>query len=355
MRFALIQEGDYGPGSGIHQHYPEMIKEAQLAEKVGFETYCMSEQHFLKETCTVSAPEVFLTYLAAKTTKLRLRVTSSVMLSFNHPVRVAERLSTLDILSGGRAELGTARSNNLYTLEGFGVDPANTRAEFGESMDVLMASLCQESFSYKGKYWQLPERSLTPKAVQDPHPPILVSATSLVTHRNTGEQGLGVMTGNSILGWEYAKSCIDAYRDSIKSAKPRAGSYVNNFVSFFVAVANCSDSMEQARAEVSEVARRFIDFVIWLYSRLGETSPEYAYLKNIREIEKRKDDLDFVLDSAPYFMVGSPDYLVERFRRLEEMGVDEVMLRIEGMGHENDMRAIEAFGEHVIPKLKGRR
>src|SRR5262249_31565393 len=153
MRFALIQEGDFPEGVDVPQRYREMAKEAVFAEQMGFKTYCLSEQHFLKETCTVSSPEVYLADIAARTTRLRLRTTSTVLLAFNHPIRVAERLTTLDVLSGGRAELGTARSNNLHTLEGFGVNPAESRAQWHESIDIIFKALTQDPFEHKGRFW----------------------------------------------------------------------------------------------------------------------------------------------------------------------------------------------------------
>jgi alkanesulfonate monooxygenase SsuD/methylene tetrahydromethanopterin reductase-like flavin-dependent oxidoreductase (luciferase family) len=352
MRFALIQEGDFPKGIDVPRRYQEMVKEAVFAEKMGFDTYCLSEQHFLKETCTVSAPEVYLADIAARTTRLRLRTTSAVLLAFNHPIRVAERLTTLDVLSNGRAELGTARSNNLHTLEGFGINPAESRAQWNESLDIILKALTRDPFEHKGRFWSVPPRSLTPQAVQRPHPPIFVSATSSETHRNAGERGIGVMTGNSILGWEYAEQCINSYKEGSANVKPAEGSYVNNHIGFFVAVAHCSDQMERAYREATRVAGPFVDLVIWLYSRLGETSPDYAYLGQIKKIEERRDDLEYVVESAPYFMVGTPDYLLERLRRLQRMGVNEVLLRIDGMGHEINMQSIEAFGTRVIPRLQ---
>jgi alkanesulfonate monooxygenase SsuD/methylene tetrahydromethanopterin reductase-like flavin-dependent oxidoreductase (luciferase family) len=352
MRFALIQEGDFPEGVQVPQRYREMVEEARFAEQMGFDTYCLSEQHFLKDTCTVSSPEVFLALVATRTERIRLRTTSAVLLAFNHPVRIAERLTTLDVLSNGRAELGTARSNNLHTLEGFGVSPAETRAQWTESFDVILAALTRDPFEHRGRFWNIPPRTLTPRAIQTPHPPIFVSATSQETHRNAGERGIGVMTGNSILGWEYAERCIGAYREGLAHAAPAGGSYVNDQTGLFVAVAHCAERMEQARREAARVTASFVNLVIWLYSRLGASSPDYEYLSQIRRIEERKDDLDFVVDSAPYFMVGTPDYLVERLHRLEAMGVTEALLRIDGMGHDVNMRSIEAFGTRVMPRLR---
>jgi alkanesulfonate monooxygenase SsuD/methylene tetrahydromethanopterin reductase-like flavin-dependent oxidoreductase (luciferase family) len=170
MRFALIQEWDLPPGTDVSQRYDEMLHEAKLAEEMGFDTYCLSEQRFLKDICTVSAPETFLAMVAARTERIRLRVTSAVLLSFNHPIRIAERLTTLDVLSHGRTELGTARSNNRNTLQAFGVDPSNTRAQWGESIDVILAALTQQPFEYHGKIWGIPPRTPIPAAIQKPHP-----------------------------------------------------------------------------------------------------------------------------------------------------------------------------------------
>lgn len=353
MRFALVQEGDFVEGESISQRYGEMVEEAAFAEKMGFATYCLSEQHFLKTACTVSSPEVFLASVAARTESIRLRITSAVLLSFNHPIRVAERLNTLDILSNGRAELGTARSNNLQTLEGFGVPPSESRAQWNEAIDIILAALTKDPFEFQGKFWTVPPRSLTPPSIQKPHPPIFVSATSAETHRNAGERGIGVMTGNSILGWDYAANCIASYKEGLVNAKPVAGSYLNNYVGFFVAVAHCAEEMQQSRREAARAVKTFVDLVIWLYSKLGASSPDYAYLSQIRQIEERRDDLDFVVDSTPYFMVGTADYLIERLRRLEDMGVTEVLLRIDGMGHDLNMKSIEMFGTKVIPHLRG--
>ncbi len=127
---------------------------------------------------------------------------------------------------------------------------------------------------------------------------------------------------------------------------------MNNHVGFFVAVAHCTERMEQAYREAARVTNSFVDLVIWLYSKLGASSPDYAYLSQIKKIEERRDDLEYVVDSAPYFMVGTADYLIERLRRLQRMGVKEVLLRIDGMGHEINMQAIEAFGTKIIPEFQ---
>ena len=131
MRFGIVQEAYFPPGTTLQQRYWDMVEEAVHAEKCGFDFYCTSEQHFgyseaylteradkhhVQKRGALSAPETFLPYVAARTERIKLRPTSVVLLPFNHPARVAEWIATLDVLTDGRAELGTARSNNFSTI-----------------------------------------------------------------------------------------------------------------------------------------------------------------------------------------------------------------------------------------------
>ena len=148
MRFGIVQEAYFEKGSTLQRRYFDMVEEAVHAEKWGFDFYCTSEQHFgyseeyetsradkhhTQKSGAVASPESFLPFIAARTERIRLRPTSVVLLPFNHPARVAEWISTLDNLTNGRVDLGTARSNNLSTIQAFGVNPADTKEIWRES------------------------------------------------------------------------------------------------------------------------------------------------------------------------------------------------------------------------------
>jgi alkanesulfonate monooxygenase SsuD/methylene tetrahydromethanopterin reductase-like flavin-dependent oxidoreductase (luciferase family) len=364
MNFALLQEAHFPAGVSLEQRYREMVEEAVLAEECGFHVYALSEQHFgyspnwppervgPVSRATVSAPEVFLTYVAARTSRIRLRTTSTVLLRFNHPVRVAERLNTLDVLSGGRAELGTARSNNVATMEAFGVDPTETRAQWTESLELIVKALARDPFSHEGQFWTMGERTLTPASVQEPYPPIYVSASGPETHGIAGEVGIGAMTGASVLGWPHVEKCVEAYRTAIAAPSRPVGPQVTNSLGFTVLIAHCADSIAEAEAEVGEFAHDFLERMLGpggIYEKLVQASPDYAYLDQMKEIQDRRHDLEFVLDHAPYAALGPPDVLIERFRRVEALGYNEILLRIDGMTHDAVCRSIEAIGRYVIP------
>ena len=113
------------------------------------------------------------------------------MLTFNHPIRVAERVATLDLVSHGRMELGTARSNQAHTIEAFGIDVNETRKQYTDSIEVVIKALSQETFEHDGPVWKIPSARCSQSPSERPHPPVFASATSTETHRYAGEQGIG--------------------------------------------------------------------------------------------------------------------------------------------------------------------
>jgi alkanesulfonate monooxygenase SsuD/methylene tetrahydromethanopterin reductase-like flavin-dependent oxidoreductase (luciferase family) len=328
----------------------ELVDEAVLAEEMGFDFYGLAEVHFTPEM-TVSSPEVVLGYIAALTTRIKLRFVSMPLLSFNHPIRVAERLATLDLLSHGRIQLGCGRSNQAHTIEAFEVPVEKTREQFVESLEIIIDALSNETFSHDGEHWKVPERTVFPRPIQRPHPPVYVAATSSDTHRFAGERGLGVMSGNSLTGgWAYVQECLDLYRDSWQ--EPADGRVANRSFSALALRAHCAETNEQAHAEAADSAFETIDLVMRWYSKIAEQSTDYAYMAAFEELDARRRDLPFMIERAPYLTIGDPDFFVDRIRRLEEMGVDELILEIDGMGHDKHMQAIEMVGRHVLPRVR---
>jgi alkanesulfonate monooxygenase SsuD/methylene tetrahydromethanopterin reductase-like flavin-dependent oxidoreductase (luciferase family) len=371
MRFGCVQEAYFPPGSSVPERYLEMVEEAVLAERWGFDTYCLSEQHFgvadaltqeragsyhTQKSGSVSAPEVFLAYIGARTERIRLRTTSTVLLTFNHPVRVAERLATLDILTGGRAELGTARSNNLSTLEAFGLHPRETKRIWRESIGLITRTFTDDPFEHEGETWNFPARTLTPKPLQRPHPPIFVSASSAASHRGAGELGLGGMTGASILGWDYVAEAASAYHEGLAAATPLSP-LVTESLGLYTTRVNCAATAAEAKDGVMGTALTFVELNIGpggRYDQLAPTSPDYSYLGNVRDMQAHIHDLDYIMAASPYVLAGTPEFLIEQIERLESLGYTEFLMGIDGMGHEANSRAIEMIGRHVLPHFRER-
>jgi alkanesulfonate monooxygenase SsuD/methylene tetrahydromethanopterin reductase-like flavin-dependent oxidoreductase (luciferase family) len=350
MRFVLGSEAEAAEGGTSPQRYREMIEQAVFAEDMGFSSFITSEQHFNRQISMTSVPESILAFVAARTSTIRLRAASFVLLSFNHPLRVAERAATLDVLSNGRFEIGTARSNNSRTLRAFEVDPKQTRAMWFESLDILRRALTHDEIEYHGTFWTIsPAVPLIPQAVQRPHPPIFVSATSVETHANAGKVGIGVMTGNSLPGgWPYLEEAMGAYRDGLKHANPGPGGAVNESAGALAVVAHCAPTKERAVDEARARAHRFLDEIAGWYVDIANTSPDYAYMSALDDLVKTKG-LDEIINRSPYVTIGTPDLFIERAKQLERLGYNEFLLTHDGLPHEQIMSSIELIGKHVIP------
>lgn len=201
------------------------------------------------------------------------------------------------------------------------------------------------------------QRTLSPAPyprVHPPIPPLWVTSGGVDPHRAAGERGIGVLTGQSIYGWDYAQSCVSAYKEAITTASPIVGDYINDSDGFFAAVVHCAETQKNAFEQGREVAQQFVDLVIWMFGSFAPTSPDYAYMSRIEKVKEHRNDLHYLMEQSPYLNIGTPDYLVERFERLRDMGCDEMVLRIGGTPTEHVRQAISLIGDQVIPKLRPR-
>ena len=353
MRFGLFHECSPTSPQRYHQRYKEMIAEAVRAEEVGFDIYLLSESHFSRHY-GISSPEVFLSAVATRTSRMKLRAGGVVVLKFNHPIRVAEQLATLDVLSDGRAELGAVRSNNRDVIEGFEISPKETRAQSDEALEIIAKALSSDPFEHRGTFWNIPPRSLVPRPVQDPHPPMVYCSTGLEGHRVAGQKGLGVMSGGSLVrGWDFVEEAIPTYKEALKDADP-IGAYVFDSLGVYVNRAYCAETMEKAISTAGQSAVETVELVLGFYKKLASASPDYAYMGQLGDIEEHTQDIGYLNEKGPFVTVGNPEFFIERFMRLKELGADEVILCIDGLEHSSHMRAIELIGERVIPALRDR-
>jgi alkanesulfonate monooxygenase SsuD/methylene tetrahydromethanopterin reductase-like flavin-dependent oxidoreductase (luciferase family) len=250
-------------------------------------------------------------------------------------------------VSGGRAELCTARSNNAYTLEAFGVDPATTQQQWAESLEIVIKAMVDDEVEHHGRFWDIPARRVVPKPVQQPHPPISVAASSVRTHGLAAQKGIGVIGFENYFGWQYFEDCVTAYRTAEHNTDPIAA-VPQEYVGLYVATAHCAPTTAQAAEEARDIALGYFKFILDLYRPMAK-NPSYEYMETVETLIEHEDDLDFLLTETPSVMIGTPEDFITRLRRLEDAGVDEVVLRVDGLGHDKNMQAIELIGREVIP------
>ena len=364
MKFALFYEIPVArPWSKDSEHraYKEVVEQAVLGEQAGFHSLWTVEHHFLEEFSHCSNPEVLYGHIAAKTSSLRLGYGVRLMPKpYNHPVRTAESVAVLDLLSDGRVEMGSGRSATRAELEGFGIDPAQTRGMWQEALHHIVGCWTNDEFEFEGEHWSMPKRRVLPKPLQDPHPPIWGATTSLEGHRMMGELGLGLCSFSVGLPPEDFKPKVEAYRQGIAACKEPIGKFVNDQAATFTMV-HCADSDEKAFADAAESmewyprvgARQIASLADW---QAGKDLGTYSYAADIQQMRDGGGlDLltfDMIRDTGAA-MVGSPERCIEIGERYAASGCDLLfcLLNPYKIPHREILRSIELLGERVIPAL----
>jgi alkanesulfonate monooxygenase SsuD/methylene tetrahydromethanopterin reductase-like flavin-dependent oxidoreductase (luciferase family) len=352
MKFALFYEipvaRPWGPESE-HVAYKNTLEQAIAGEQAGFHAFWTVEHHFLEEYSHCSNPEVLYGAIAARTSRMRLGYGVRLMPKpYNHPVRTAESVAVLDLLSDGRVDFGTGRSATRIELEGFGVDPHETREMWREAIEHVVDCWTNERTSFQGKHWSLPDRRVQPKPLQQPHPPIWGATTSDDGHQQVSP--------------EEVKKKIDIYRASVAQCTQPIGKFVNNQAATFT-MAVCAPTEAEARETARESfewypkvgARQIAAVAEWMEERKQELG-NYGYAADMRAVS---DDgsldllsLEYLVDSGAC-VLGSPDQCVDACKRYEAAGVDLLLCLVNPyrIGHEQVMQTIDLMGKHVIPQF----
>ena len=157
------------------QVYNDILKGAVLAEELGFDSVWIAE-HAFSEHSIISSPHSLLAAIAAKTKRVKVGVACTIV-PWHAPLRMAQDLATLDIISEGRLIIGAGRGYQKREFDIYGVDIAESRDRFVEGMDIAVKAWTEETFSYDGEFYNFPEVRVIPKPLQEPHPPVFMAVT----------------------------------------------------------------------------------------------------------------------------------------------------------------------------------
>lgn len=356
MRFSLLFEMQIsGPTRESERRlFHECVEQALLAEEVGFDGVWEVEHHGLYEYSHSSAPEVFLAYLAAKTKRLRLG--HGVTLTphrYNHAIRIAERIATLDILSNGRVNWGSGKSASAVEKQAFENDERQLHDQWLEALQMIPRMWREDVFEWKGRFYQVPPTQVVPKPMQQPHPPMFAACTKPESARGVGALGLGAL--NFALGTdEYLTQKVSDYRQAVAAATPEAYSVTNHFACSPATLVLPDDG--KACRHGFRGARFFAEAMgVYYFSGARPVGP----------IDVPRDFLsDDDLAAAMAFrnapgsqcnvIIGCPSAARESVSRFVAANVDELVcvMQLGTVPHELVMQSIRTFGEEVIPAFR---
>jgi len=337
--------------------YRETLDELALADSLGFTTAWLVEHHFMPEYSHSSAPEMFLAAASQRTRRLRLGH-GIVPLPYHHPLRVAERLATLDILSGGRAEFGFGRGFSPEEYATFGVDMADSRSLTAEALAVVRSSFLPGPLNHAGEHFHYQNLSVVPRVVQDPHPPLWSAAVSPDSFELAATLGVGALVG-PFKPWFMVREDIRHYRRAWQAhhgdAPPAPGQ--NKRVAMTVGILCLPDG-----ARARKLAKEPFE---WFYRRLlGQTRPVLEKLYDTYEYYRRMGRFRGLMDHAVNLklldtlgmaVVGDPAHCLKRLQALKDEGVDHVLCAFGAgaMDSATVRESMELFAREVMPRLAG--
>jgi alkanesulfonate monooxygenase SsuD/methylene tetrahydromethanopterin reductase-like flavin-dependent oxidoreductase (luciferase family) len=358
MRFHLLYEIEcprpWGETS-IYDCFWEALEQVKVAEEAGFETVWSVEHHFLDQFSVASAPEVWLSAVAQHTT--RIRIGHGVRLlpfNYNHPVRAAEMAAVLDIMSKGRLEFGTGRSASAIELQGFGIDPEQTRAQWDEALHMIPKMWTQDEFSWDSPTFQMPPRNVLPKPIQKPHPPLWMSGTQPDSAILAGERGIGFMhfSMSDPVGMDKK---VASYKEAIRRCSDPAGQFVNDQFGAFTMMF-CGEDNADAKRRAGEAVCWYTNLVEAVYASLAGLGKDesYAWYKKRLEEEGMKQRSLEELVERRSAIVGGPERCIDSIRWYESQGVDFMILLVQAgtLEHADICDSLRRFGREVIPKFR---
>ena len=194
--------------------YRETLDQIEKVEALGYDSIWVSEHHFTNDDYLPSSL-LFLAAVAARTSRVRLG-TSVLLLALHHPLRVAEDAAVLDLISGGRLDLGIAAGYRVEEFEGFQVPHKERGQRIEEAIQILQGAWKDESFSHWGRFFSFDNLTVTPKPIQPGGPPLWMGGQSRTAIRRAARLGCNLLptsVGEAPMVAEYRAALRDFGRD----------------------------------------------------------------------------------------------------------------------------------------------
>jgi probable LLM family oxidoreductase len=322
-----------GERISVAQRMRNLVEEIELADRVGLDVFGVGEHH--RPDYAVSAPAVILA--AAATRTKRIRLTSAVnVLSSDDPVRVFQQFATLDLLSGGRAEIMAGRGSFIESFPLFGHDLRDYDALFAEKLELLLAVRASDQVTWAGGRHTNPieGRGVYPRPVQDPLPVWIAVGGTPESAVRAGTLGLPMAL--AIIGGEPAR--FAPFAELFRRAATSAGHDPVPQLSI-----NSHGFIADSADEAAEIA----------FGPMKQQMDRIGRERGWPPLSREQFEASRALEGANF--VGTPDQVVEKilwqhsiFRHTRFL----IQLTIGSIPHEQVLHAIELLGTQVVPRVR---
>ena len=339
----------------------EALDQIAFAEEMGYDSVWFSEHHFRPVWSHNSAPDLTLAAVTQRTSRIRLGI-GVVLAPIHHPLHTAARMSTLDILSRGRVDVGLGRTGYPYQLTPYGTTLEDTRGMWEEFAQLLPRIWTEDVVSHDGQYYQIPPRQVLPKPLQKPHPPLWSACASEETTRRAGEMGLGALVGSEG-GPDRVSAALELYYQSLNGASGPAVNAQNALMT----AGFCHENPQIAASRGAELVSWYLEQqrerarLVWQGVDPASVPPDYQgyYQRDLRlAAGPHPDDPtpEQVVKRGANFCVGTPDDCIRFIENYEAMGIQQIfcLCAIGPATHQETMNTLQMFGQHIIPHFQAK-
>jgi alkanesulfonate monooxygenase SsuD/methylene tetrahydromethanopterin reductase-like flavin-dependent oxidoreductase (luciferase family) len=341
------------PGRPDAALYHEHMAMGDLAEPLGFDSLFALEHHFTGYSMS-PAPLQLLSYYAGRTHKITLG-TCVIVLPWHDPIRVAEQIALLDILSGGRTLMGFGRGAATAEYEGFRIPMGEARGRFLESAQLIIKALTHDTFDWQGEFYQIPRTSIRPRPISHPERRFHASAVSPESAELMAKLGFGMLI---VMQNEWPKAAEDVhkYRAITRSVghTPKPPIILTNVA--------CAPTREEARDWAVRYLGEKWDSIDNHYhfsdGHLSTVKGYESYGKLAKTYTKMKDP-GFRSKATDFYVsiqiAGTPDDCIQQVAELRRLtGMDHLVTEFSygSMPHHLAERNMRLFADQVLPTLQ---
>lgn len=353
MRFGTYYFLQRPPGREERAIIREELDQMVWSEQLGFDSVWLTEHHFADYGLS-AAPSVLAAAVLSRTTRLHLGLAVYV-LPFHHPIRFAEEMATLDILSDGRFTVGIGRGNRPAEFVGYGVPQEESRGRFEEGIDIAIQAWTQPYVEYEGRYWRIPRTPVHPKPITKPHPPIAVAAISGETIAWAARRGYRLLSSGLFTPLHQSVEQRQRYAEALAAAGHDAAT-VQRLLGQWTLTKHVyvAPTDEQAQAEARDAELWYLDSYCRSMRADHLTNVSAAVRQQaeqmIAQIQRlRWDDL---LREA--LLIGSPETVADKVAELQAAGVGELAcwMNFGGLPPDKVRRSMELFAHEVMPAFR---
>lgn len=351
MEFGILFTSHPDPKSEVYPHqtiHERVTHEIIQAEALGFDSVWIAEHHFSNKYGILPDPFSYLSYLAAKTTKIKLGAAVMVV-PLHHPMRIVENAAFVDILSNGRFQLGLGSGYRPYEFEGLGIDFESRRERQAEAIPLILDGFHKKRMKADGKFFKFEvgeQFEIFPQPIQQPHPPFYMAGGTDNSIVKAAQGGFGLMQ-SSLPSVQKIGENIDLYRAHMKEApdplrKNPAFGRVDVVRMVYVAPTDAK-AKEESEAGITHHMKTFMSGV-----NAG------GYLGDVTE---KEDEAQFEYDhlAETTILHGSPDTVIQRIEEFRKVGTTSIMLHYPPYyGVQQTLDMLRLFAEEVLPHVQGK-